>query len=146
MKQFLTPIALSLTTAAALASASAQAGDTPAPDGAAVYIVNLSDGDRVSSPVTVVFGMRGMGVAPAGVEAPNTGHHHLLINTPMLSGDALNDPIPADENHRHFGGGQTEVTLPLGPGAYTLQLLAGDHNHIPHAPPVMSEPITIQVQ
>lgn len=127
-------------------AAPAWAGDTPSPEGASVYIINLSDGDRAQNPVTIQFGMRGMGVAPAGVEKESTGHHHLLIDTPMLTGDALNDPIPADENHRHFGGGQTEVTLELPAGTHTLQLLAGDHNHIPHDPPVMSEAITITVE
>lgn len=132
--------------AALVAAGPALAGDTPSPEGASVYIINVEDGATVQSPVTILFGMRGMGVAPAGVEMEGTGHHHLLINTPMLTGDALNDAIPADENHRHFGGGQTEASLELPAGTHTLQLLAGDHNHIPHDPPVMSDVVTITVE
>lgn len=117
---------------------------TPAPEGAEVYIVSPKDGDRVTSPVRVVFGLKGMGVAPAGVEKTNTGHHHLLID--LEAPPALDKPLPADEQHKHFGGGQTEVTIELAPGQHTLQLLLADHNHIPHDPPVMSEVITIVVE
>ncbi len=118
---------------------------TPSPDGAMAYIVNISDGDTVSNPVTIVFGLKGMGIAPAGVEKDGTGHHHLLIN---LDGSTINmdDPLPADDNHRHFGGGQTEVTLELPAGTHTLQLLLADHNHVPHNPPVLSEQITVTVE
>lgn len=122
----------------------AVAGETPAPEGAAARIVNLKEGDTVRSPVTVVFGLSGMGVAPAGVEKENTGHHHLLIDA-SLEGAALDEAIPSDDRHRHFGGGQTEVQLDLAPGRHTLQLVLGDHNHVPHGPPVMSEPVTITV-
>jgi hypothetical protein len=87
-----------------------------------------------------------MGVAPAGVEKPNTGHHHLLIDAPALTEEQLKEPIPADDNHRHFGGGQTETMVTLPEGKHTLQLVLGDWTHIPHVPPVMSEPITITVQ
>ena len=118
---------------------------SPAPEGASVYIINLKDGDTVTSPVTVVFGLRGMGVAPAGTEKENTGHHHLLIDT-VLEGAALRESIPADDNHRHFGAGQTEVTLELAPGTHTLQMVLGDHFHVPHQPPVVSAPITITVK
>lgn len=129
-----------------LAAAPALALDrTPAPEGAAVYFVNIKDGDTVSSPVTIVFGAKGIGVAPAGVEKEKTGHHHLLINT-VPTPEVLNGAIPADDNHRHFGGGQTQVTLDLAPGTYTFQLLMGDHNHIPHAPPLLSEMITVTVK
>ena len=123
----------------------ALAGETPAPEGAAVYFIGLEDGATVSNPVTIRFGAKGIGVAPAGVEKAKTGHHHLLIDT-TLEGDALNEAIPADDNHKHFGGGQTEVTVELSPGTHTLQLVMGDHNHIPHMPPVMSERITVTVE
>ena len=131
--------------AALLFAPAAFAQGSPAPEGASVYIVNLKDGDTVTSPVTVVFGLRGMGVAPAGTEKENTGHHHLLIDT-VLEGAALRESIPADDNHRHFGAGQTEVTLELAPGTHTLQMVLGDHFHVPHEPPVVSAPITITVK
>ncbi len=131
--------------AIAIAFAPATAGETPAPDGAAVYFVNLSDGDTVSSPVLVQFGLRGMGVAPAGTEKERTGHHHLIVNE-AIEGEELNEPIPSDESHRHFGGGQTEVTIELPPGANTLQLVLGDWSHVPHNPPVMSDRITVTVK
>jgi hypothetical protein len=123
----------------------------PAPDGAQVYFVGLEDGATVSAPVTVRFGLSGMGVAPAGTEIEMTGHHHLLINrAPMGEGpDGAEEwlyPLPADENHRHFGAGQTEVTLDLPPGSHTLQLVLGDMNHVPHDPPVVSDVITITVE
>lgn len=127
-----------------LGSGFAIAGETPAPEGAAVRIVNLKDGDTVTNPVTVVFGLSAMGVAPAGVEKEHTGHHHLLIDA-RLENDTLDESIPSDENHRHFGGGQTEVTLELTPGRHTLQLVLGDHNHVPHDPPVMSPLMVITV-
>ncbi len=131
--------------AALLIAPMAFAQGTPAPEGAAAYIVNLKDGDVVTSPVQVIFGLRGMGVAPAGTEKENSGHHHLLIDV-TLEGDALREAIPADDNHRHFGAGQTEVTLDLAPGPHTLQLVLGDHFHVPHEPPVASAPITITVK
>lgn len=130
--------ALALTSGAALAQ-------TPAPEDARVFIANLNDGDVVASPFTVVFGIEGMAIAPAGEDIPNSGHHHLLINA-MLEGDALTEPLPFDDNHRHFGGGQTEVELELEPGEYTLQLVLGDWAHVPHVPPVMSEPVSITVE
>jgi hypothetical protein len=117
----------------------------PAPEGARAYIISPANGATVSNPVTVRFGLEGMGVAPAGTEKEKTGHHHLLIDVDP-SGIDYNNPLPADDNHRHFGGGQTEVTLELPSGAHTLMLLLGDHNHVPHEPPVMSEPVTITVQ
>lgn len=122
------------------------AGETPAPKDAKVYFINLKDGDKVKSPVKVQFGLSGMGVAPAGTENEKTGHHHLLIDAPELTGDALNEPIPADDNHKHFGGGQTEITVELAPGEHTLQLVLGDWSHIPHNPPVMSEKIKVTVE
>jgi Domain of unknown function (DUF4399) len=124
----------------------AQAGETPAPEGAAVYFISPSNGAMVSSPVMVQFGLSGMGVAPAGVAMENTGHHHLLVDAPLPQGAALNEAILKDANHLHFGVGQTEAMIALPPGKHTLQLLLGDHNHIPHQTPVASAPITITVQ
>jgi len=115
---------------------------TPAPEGAKAYIVSPEDGANVTSPVTVVFGLEGVGVAPAGVEKEKTGHHHLIIDAPL---PAMDQPIPADDNYRHFGGGQTQVSVELAPGEHTLQLLLGDQNHVPHDPPVTSDKITITV-
>lgn len=141
---------LAVTAALALAPLAALAGDTPAPDGASVYFINVADGDTVQSPVTVRFGLSGMGVAPAGTEKENTGHHHILIDRAPF-GEGPEDAeiseygIPGDDNHRHFGGGQTEVVLGLEPGDHTLQLILGDMNHVPHDPPVVSDYITITV-
>ena len=115
------------------------------PPGAKVYIINLKDGDTVSSPFKVQFGLTGMGVAPAGVEKPNTGHHHLIIDA-KVTGDALKQPLPADKNHLHFGGGQTETMVTLTPGKHTLQLVLGNWSHIPHSPPVMSDVVTVTVK
>ena len=112
-------------------------------DGATVYIISPQNGATVQSPVTITFGLKGMGVAPAGIDKANTGHHHLLVDIDQLP--AMNAPIPADDKHRHFGGGQTETELELSPGQHTLQLLLGDQNHIPHSTPVISERITIIV-
>jgi len=117
---------------------------TSAPEGAGVYIISPADGAVTGREVTVQFGLAGMGVAPAGVDKPNTGHHHLLIDVDQPP--PSNQPIPADDQHRHFGGGQTEIMVELEPGQHTLQLLMGDMNHIPHDPPVMSERITITVE
>lgn len=111
--------------------------------GSALYFVNLKNGETVSSPVLIQFGLRGMGVAPAGIEKAGTGHHHLLIDVAELD---VNAPIPTSDQHRHFGLGQTEVALEMKPGQHTLQLLMGDQNHIPHHPVVMSERITITVK
>jgi len=115
---------------------------TASPEGALVYFLAPANGATVTSPVTIRFGLRGMGVAPAGVTAPNTGHHHLLIDAD-LPPDNL--PIPNDATHKHFGAGQTETELTLDPGKHTLQLVLGDAAHIPHQPPVRSEKITITV-
>jgi len=136
----LIPLALIAATGLLAAQETAR---TPAPAGAQAYIQSPANGATVRSPVTVRFGLRGIGVAPAGVETANTGHHHLLIDvTEMPSFDA---PLPANDNVRHFGGGQTEVDLTLAPGQHTLQLVLGDALHRPHNPPVTSEPITITV-
>lgn len=133
----------------AVAAVALAGGPTPRDDSANVRIISPMDGAVVSGPVQVVFGLSGMGVAPAGAEWDNTGHHHLLVNRAPYGDDAMDDlagSIPADENHLHFGGGQTETTLDLGPGTHTLQLVLGDAFHVPHAEPVMSEVITITVQ
>ena len=121
----------------------ALAGETTAPEGASVYIISPSHGEVVASPVKVVFGLSGMGVAPAGTKKDKTGHHHLLINTAVPD---LSRPIPSDDKHRHFGGGQTEAVIELAPGEYSLQLLLADFAHVPHKPPIMSQPITITVR
>jgi hypothetical protein len=123
----------------------ATAGETPAPADAKVYFINLKDGDTVTSPVTIRFGLSGMGIAPAGTEMENTGHHHLIIDEKM-EGEALNEAIPVDEHHMHFGKGQTEATVTLAKGKHTLQLLLGDWSHVPHKAPVMSDIITVNVE
>ena len=110
---------------------------------AEVYFISPENGDTVSGEFGVRFGLRGMGVAPAGVDAANTGHHHLLIDVEVLP--PLDVPLPKTEHVRHFGGGQTETTLNLAPGTHTLQLLLGNYSHVPHNPPVLSEKITITV-
>jgi hypothetical protein len=116
---------------------------TASPAGARLYIVSPADGATVKGPFTVVFGLAGMGIAPAGVPFENAGHHHLLIDTDLPKD--LGTPLPATDNIRHFGKGQTEVTLTLAPGKHTLQLLLGDHMHIPFNPVVASPKITITV-
>ena len=116
---------------------------TKAPEGVTLYILSPHPGETVSSPVTVRFGLSGMGVAPAGVVNPKTGHHHLIIDAPLPDPAK---PVPADAHHRHFGGGQTQVAIELSPGEHTLQLMLGDHLHIPFAPPIVSEPIEIRVE
>jgi len=117
-------------------------GRTPAPNDAAVYFIYPRDGTRIFATSTIRFGLRNMGVAPAGVARPNTGHHHLLIDVPTPPLDAA---IPSDLNHIHFGNGQTERKITLPPGEHTLQLILGDDQHVPHDPPIMSERITIYV-
>lgn len=136
---------------AASVATSSIAQDNTAPDGARVYFIGLEDGATVSSPVTVLFGLEGMGVAPAGTEKEGTGHHHLLLNRPPLGegeegAEELQYGILADDNHIHFGGGQTQVTLDLPAGTHTLQLVMGDLNHVPHTTPVTSDVITITVK
>jgi Domain of unknown function (DUF4399) len=131
--------------ALALAGSSAAAQDfrQPSPPGAKVYFIEPQNGAEISGPVTVKFGLSGMGVAPAGVEKKDTGHHHLLIDETLADDKA---PIPADDKHRHFGNGQTETTITLPPGRHALQLVLGDYQHIPHNPIVASEVITITVK
>lgn len=116
---------------------------TPAPPAAEAYVISPLDGEKVKSPVTVRFGLKGMGIAPAGVKLDGTGHHHLLVDTDPPAN--LDLPLPTSDKVLHFGKGQTETVLQLAPGRHTLQLLLGDHNHIPHAPQVLSRKITITV-
>lgn len=137
-------------TAAVLASAMLLAGGAgaqqkPAPDGAGVYFITPTDGATVTSPVQVIFGLTGMGVAPAGVGMDGTGHHHLLIDIDPSELD-MSGALPADDHVKHFGGGQTETTIELEPGEHTLYLLLGDENHIPFDPPILSEPVRIMVE
>ena len=110
---------------------------------AEVYIISPKDGEEVSSPVEVIFGLQGMGIAPAGINFPNTGHHHLLIDLDQLPD--LKSGIPADAQHLHFGKGQTQALIELDPGEHSLQLLLGDWMHVPHETPVVSEKIKILV-
>jgi Domain of unknown function (DUF4399) len=119
-------------------------GETAAPLNASVYIISPKDGDTVASPFRVQFGLSGMGVAPAGVNKLNTGHHHLLIdaNEPLDP----NEPIPQDKTHLHFGAGQTEALVELPPGKHTLQLVLGDWSHLPFHPSIASDVITITVE
>ena len=117
---------------------------SPSAEGAKVYFIEPNDGDVIAGPeVVVIFGLSGMGVAPAGIEMKNTGHHHLLIDVDEID---MNMPIPSDAKHKHFGGGQTETIIELEPGEHSLQLILADHLHIPHKPPVVSEVITITVE
>jgi Domain of unknown function (DUF4399) len=129
---------------AAVASAPAQqrGGPTPAPAGASVYFIGLKDGATIAPKTVIHFGLRGMGVAPAGSDRENAGHHHLLVDTDL---PPLDQPIPNDFNHLHYGAGQTEAEVTLSPGPHMLRLLLGDKNHIPHSPPVMSERIRVIV-
>ncbi|MBV8306737.1 MAG: DUF4399 domain-containing protein [Gammaproteobacteria bacterium] len=116
---------------------------TPSAPGAEVYIISPKNGATVHNPVLVQFGLKGMGIAPAGTKTDNTGHHHLLIDTDAPAD--LSAPLPATDKIVHFGKGQTETTVTLTPGKHTLQLLLGDASHIPHAPPLLSKKITITV-
>jgi len=117
---------------------------TPSPPGAEAYFIGLADHAKVHSPLVVRFGLKGMGIAPAGIVMENTGHHHLFIDTPLPAD--MNQPIPAVEGKViHYGKGQTEAELTLTPGEHTLQLLLGDAKHVPHEPPVASKKLTITV-
>src|SRR5262245_48791269 len=134
---------LKLLAAAALCIAAGVAGaQTASPAGARAYFINLKNGQHVKSPVLIQFGLSGMGVAPAGSTNMNTGHHHLIIDADTPPAGM---PIPMDEKHRHFGGGQTEVSVQLTPGNHSLQMVLADGAHIPHNPPVVSEKIAVTV-
>lgn len=128
-----------------LLSVMAHAGPTPAPPNSYLYIGWPNDGEVIAAgkPFRVWFGLREMGVAPKDVKFPNTGHHHLLIDTGLPPAD---QEIPSDRNHLHFGAGETETMIELPPGRHTLQLLMGDDKHIPHNPPIYSKKITITVK
>jgi hypothetical protein len=138
------PVIARIACVAALSLGGTALAREPAPAGAEVYIVSPADGAKVKSPVTVVFGLKGMGVAPAGIKFDNTGHHHLLIDS-ALPAD-LSQPLAATEKSVHFGKGQTETSVTLAPGKHTLQLVLGDSLHIPHDPPVVSKVITVTVE
>lgn len=143
----LLPLAVLLAGTSVFLSASAQAPALPrtaAPQGAKVYIVSPANGATVASPVLVVFGLSGMGIAPAGMQAENTGHHHLLVDADIPR-DA-SQPLPSNEHIRHFGKGQTEASITLPPGKHTLQLVLGDYLHIPFNPVIASPKITITVK
>ena len=118
-------------------------GRQPSPPDAAVYFVYPTKGESIYPNSTIRFGLRNMGVAPAGVAKPNTGHHHLLID---VDTPPLDQPLPSDLNHIHFGNGQTEKKITLSPGKHTLQLVLADERHIPHDPPVISERIEVFVK
>jgi len=139
MKRYL----LGILVLAVATGALAQIKRTPSPAGAEVYFIAPKDGETLSGPVSVKFGLKGMGVAPAGIALENTGHHHLIIDAKTPPLDA---PIPADANHVHFGKGQTETTVELKPGKHTLQLVLGDQLHVPHDPAVVSKVITVTVK
>lgn len=131
-------LAVALTTAAI-----ANVKRTASPAGAEVYFIAPVDGATVTSPVSVKFGLKGMGIAPAGIAFDGAGHHHLIIDADL---PPLNAPIPADANHVHFGKGQTEATVELKPGKHTLQLVLGDQLHMPHDPAVVSKKIMVTVK
>ncbi len=124
---------------------SAYAADlSPAPESAKAYIIAPNNGDTVKSPFVVQFGLSGMGIAPAGVDRPNTGHHHLLVDVDELP--SLTEPLQGSKQVLHYGAGQTETELSLTPGDHTLQLVLGNYSHIPHDKPVLSEKITVTVE
>lgn len=144
MKRILFALALATTVTAAIAADAPTLPVTKSPAGAEVYIISPKDGATVGQEFTVTFGLKGMGVAPAGVKKEGTGHHHLLIDVKDLP--PAGQVIPKDENHVHFGNGQTETTVKLKPGTHTLQLELGDENHIPFDPAVVSKKITVHVK
>jgi hypothetical protein len=140
MKTMKTSIAL----AAFIVGGAAVAGESPAPKNAYLYIGWPNDGEIVrNNSFRVWFGLRKMGIAPAGTGKPMTGHHHLIVDAPL---PPMDEEIPADKNHLHFGKGQTETRITLPSGTHTLQLLLGDLDHIPHNPPIVSQKKTITVK
>ncbi|WP_027896542.1 DUF4399 domain-containing protein [Zestomonas thermotolerans] len=144
MKFLLPSVCLSAALFAGIASVQAEVPRASAPAGAQVYFIEPADGAEVDQTFTVKFGLKGMGVAPAGVDVPDTGHHHLLIDVDQMP--ALDQPLPTSDAVRHFGKGQTETEVTLTPGKHTLQLVVGDKNHVPFDPPVVSEKITVTVK
>jgi hypothetical protein len=123
---------------------SAAALASPAPPGASVYFISPADGATVPKTFMVKFGLKGMAIAPAGSDEPNSGHHHLVIDLATLPD--MTKPLPSNEHIMHFGKGQTETELTLPPGKHTLQLVFANYQHIPHSPPIVSKPITITVE
>ena len=146
VSRFATPILLACTSfflvTSAVRAAEPAIPRSPRPAQARVYFITPKDGEKLKSPVVVRFGLEQMGVAPAGVDKPDTGHHHLIIDAEVPPPSL---PVPKSDHYLHFGGGQTQASVELAPGKHTLQLLLGDHNHVPHDPPVVSERITIEV-
>ena len=137
----------SLTVCAAAVAADAPPAATPssaAPAGAEVYFITPKDGETVSGDVVVRFGLKGMGVAPAGIQMPNTCHHHMLVDADDVP--AADKPMGKDDHHMHFGGGQTETTVKLAAGKHTLQLVCADYLHVPFKPSVASPKITVTVK
>ena len=146
-KSILLAVAISLAAGAAFAQDAAKPAGVEskkAPAGASVFIVSPKDGATVGQEFTVKFGAKGIAVKPAGDPAPNSGHHHLLIDVAELPSG--NQPIPMDDNHKHYGKGQTEATIKLAPGDHTLQLDFADLAHVPFDPPVVSKKITVHVK
>ncbi|MGQ0672040.1 MAG: DUF4399 domain-containing protein [Hyphomicrobium sp.] len=144
MKHVFAAALLALSLAACGSEQPAAPKGTPSPPGAKVFFIEPQNGAEVTSPVTVKFGIEGMEVVPAGTDTPNSGHHHVLIDTTLA--ENFEGTIPMDDNHKHFGKAQTEAQLELKPGKHTLQMVLGDANHAPHSPPVKSEVITITVK
>ncbi|MCG5499889.1 DUF4399 domain-containing protein [Ectothiorhodospira lacustris] len=138
-------ITLSLLGVLTLGTAQADLGRIAPPEGASVYFISPADGETVAAPFTVRMGLKGAGVAPAGVDRPDTGHHHLLVNKD-LSAVNLDSPLPFTDHTLHFGGGQTEAEVSLPPGRHTLQLLFMDYRHASFDPPLVSEQITVIVE
>ena len=140
MKTLKTSIAL----AALIIGGVAVAGDSPAPKNAYLYIGWPNNGEVIyKNNFRVWFGLRKMGISPAGIDKPMTGHHHLIVDAPL---PPMDEEILADKNHLHFGKGQTETRITLPSGTHTLQLLLADRNHVPHNPPVVSSKITVTVK
>ncbi len=144
MKTFLMSAALMLVSFAAGAAGAADVPLSPSPAGASVFFVEPADGATVPATFTVKFGVKGMTIAPAGTDQPNSGHHHLLIDVAELPD--MKQPLPANEHVVHFGKGQTETQVTLPPGKHTLQLVFANYLHIPHDPPVVSKQITVTVK
>lgn len=137
------PPAVDTSAAPATKPAAASLPRTPAPEGARVWFISPADGDVVSNPVVIEFGSEGVTIVPAGVNEKSSGHHHLVIDAKLPDPSM---PIPADDHYVHFGDASTRTERILSPGTHTLQLLLGDHLHIPHDPPIVSEVITITVE
>jgi len=141
MKTFPMMIALVLVS---FAAAAADVPLSPSPAGASVFFVEPADGATVPATFTVKFGVKGMTIAPAGTDQPNSGHHHLLID--VAEAPDMKQPLAANEHVVHFGKGQTETQVTLPPGKHTLQLVFANYLHIPHDPPVVSKQITVTVK